>query len=122
MNDALALTSEQENALLHLLTTTQQQRQLMTYRQIIEQLRLPAPSVRRLALALELLACVDHKQGWPLRSALVVSQALPAHPQLGFMQCVQQLGCFVGVLDETNIAAWHKAELEKVYSFRYPEV
>ncbi len=87
MSEALALTAEQLSGLLKLLNETQQQRAVITYRQVIEQLQLPAPSVRRLALALEQLARADHAQGWPLRSALVVSQARPAHPQLGFMQC-----------------------------------
>ncbi len=122
MSDALALTAEQLSGLLKLLNETQQQRAVITYRQVIEQLQLPAPSVRRLALALEQLARADHAQGWPLRSALVVSQARPAHPQLGFMQCVQQLGRFQGVIDETAVAAWLSAELVQVYLFSYPEV
>jgi hypothetical protein len=122
MSDALALTAEQLSGLLKLLNETQQQRAVITYRQVIEQLQLPAPSVRRLALALEQLARADHAQGWPLRSALVVSQARPAHPQLGFMQCVQQLGRFQGVVDETAVAAWLSAELVQVYLFSYPEV
>jgi hypothetical protein len=122
MSEALALTAEQLSGLLKLLNETQQQRAVITYRQVIEQLQLPAPSVRRLALALEQLARADHAQGWPLRSALVVSQARPAHPQLGFMQCVQQLGRFQGVIDETAVAAWLSAELVQVYLFSYPEV
>ncbi len=122
MSEALALTAEQLSGLLKLLNETQQQRAVITYRQVIEQLQLPAPSVRRLALALEQLARADHAQGWPLRSALVVSQARPAHPQLGFMQCVQQLGRFQGVVDETAVAAWLSAELVQVYLFSYPEV
>lgn len=122
MSEALALTVEQRSCLLKLLDQTQQQRSVITYRQVIEQLQLPAPSVRRLALALEQLAQADHAQGWPLRSALVVSQARPAHPQLGFIQCVEQLGCFSGVIDESHVAAWLSAELAKVYLFNYPEV
>ena len=78
--------------------------------------------MRRLALALEQLACADHAQGWPLRSALVVSQARPAHPQLGFIQCVQQLGRFQSVIDEAAVAAWLEAELQQVYRFSYPEM
>ena len=122
MSKALALTAQQQTALLQLLAVTQQQRSVITYRQVIEQLQLPAPSVRRLAMALEQLACADHAQGWPLRSALVVSQARPAHPQLGFMQCIQQLGCFQGVIDGPSVSAWLDAELAQVYSFNYPEV
>lgn len=122
MSKALALTVEQHNALLQLLAATQQQRSLITYRQVIEQLQLPAPSVRRLAMALEQLACADHAQGFPLRSALVVSQTRPAHPQLGFIQCLQLLGCFQGDIDELSVAAWLDAELVQVYSFSYPEV
>lgn len=122
MSKALALTAQQQVALLQLLAVTQQQRSVITYRQVIEQLQLPAPSVRRLAMALEQLACADHAQGWPLRSALVVSQARPAHPQLGFIQCAQQLGRFQGVVDEPSVASWLGAELAQVYSFNYPEV
>ncbi len=122
MSKALALTAKQYNGLLQLLATTQQQRRVITYRQIIEELQLPAPSVRRLALALEQLARADHTQGWPLRSALVVSQARPAHPQLGFMQSVQKLGRFQGVIDEPSVAAWLEAELAQIYLFSYPEV
>ena len=122
MSKALALTAQQQIALLQLLAVTQQQRSVITYRQVIEQLQLPAPSVRRLAMALEQLACADHAQGWPLRSALVVSQARPAHPQLGFIQCIQQLGRFQGVVDEASVASWLDAELAQVYSFNYPEV
>ncbi|MCK9533197.1 MAG: hypothetical protein M0Q98_00715 [Pseudomonas sp.] len=122
MSDALALSAEHSHALLKLLKATQHQRGVITYRQVIEQLQLPAPSVRRLAMALEQLAAADHAQGWPLRSALVVSQARPAHPQLGFIQCVQQLGRFQALMDEANIAAWLNAELAQVYLFSYPEV
>lgn len=122
MSKALALTSAQYQGLLQLLATAQQQHSVITYRQVIEQLELPAPSVRRLALALEQLADADYKQGWPLRSALVVSQARPAHPQLGFIQCVQSLGRFQGVIDEPSVAAWLAAELTQVYLFSYPEV
>ena len=122
MSNALTLTDEQRRGLFKLLADAQQQRRVITYRQVIEQLQLPAPSVRRLALALEQLACADHAQGWPLRSALVVSQARPAHPQLGFIQCVQQLGRFQGVIDEATVAAWLDAELQQVYRFSYPEM
>lgn len=122
MSNALALSAEQSRGLLALLAQAQQQRGVLTYRQVIEQLQLPAPSVRRLACALEQLAAVDHAQHRPLRSALVVSQAKPAHPQLGFMQWVQQLGRFQGVIDEPNVAAWLEAELAQVYAFSYPEV
>ena len=122
MSNALTLTDEQRRGLFKLLADAQQQHRVITYRQVIEQLQLPAPSVRRLALALEQLACADHAQGWPLRSALVVSQARPAHPQLGFIQCVQQLGRFQSVIDEAAVAAWLEAELQQVYRFSYPEV
>lgn len=122
MSDALALSAQQQAGLLKLLAAAQQQRTVLTYRQVIEQLQLPVPSVRRLALALEQLARADHQHGWPLRSALVVSQARPAHPQLGFIQCVQQLGRFVGGIDEDAVAAWLAVELAQVYSFNYPEV
>ncbi len=122
MSEAQTLTVEQHSDLLKLLGETQQQRGVITYRQVIEQLQLPAPSVRRLAVALEQLASADHARGWPLRSALVVSQARPAHPQLGFIQYVEQLGRFQGVIDESNVAAWLSAELVQVYLFSYPEV
>ena len=122
MSEMLALTTEQYNGLLKLLADTQRHCSVITYRQVIEALKLPAPSVRRLALALERLADSDNAQGWPLRSALVVSQARPAHPQLGFMQCVQKLGLFQGAIDKSNVAAWLNAELAQVYQFSYPEV
>ena len=122
MSKALALTTVQHHGLLQLLAAAQQQRSVITYRQVIEQLELPAPSVRRLARALEQLADADHKQGWPLRSALVVSQAGPAHPQLGFIQYVQSLGRFHGMVDQAGVAAWLAAELAQVYLFSYPEV
>lgn len=122
MSEGLELTAEQQRALLKLLAVTQRQRSVITYRQVIEQLQLPAPSVRRLAVALEKLADADHQQGWPLRSALVVSQARPAHPQLGFMQHMQRLGCYAEVIDEPRVAAWLAKELSQVYEFNYPEV
>ena len=122
MSDALALSAQQQAGLLKLLAAAQHQRTVLTFLLLFEQLELPVPSVRRLALALEQLARADHQHGWPLRSALVVSQARPAHPQLGFIQCVQQLGRFVGGIDEDAVAAWLAAELAQVYSFNYPEV
>lgn len=122
MSEGLALTVEQHSGLLKLLAATQQQRSIITYRQVIEQLQLPAPSVRRLAAALEQLARADHVQNWPLRSALVVSQTRPAHPQLGFMQYVEKLGRFQGVIDESTVAAWLGIELAQIYQFSYPEV
>ena len=121
MSEAFALTAEQQRGLLELLASTQQQRTLITYRQVIEHLHLPAPSVRRLAYALEQLACADHARGWPLRSVLVVSQARPAHPQLGFMQCMAQLGVFSAAMDEASVAAWLSTQLAQVYPFSYPE-
>ncbi|MDY0249906.1 MAG: hypothetical protein RBR45_07610 [Pseudomonas sp.] len=122
MSETLRLTVEQRSGLLRLLGETQCQRRVITYRQVIERLQLPAPSVRRLASALEQLARADHAHGWPLRSALVVSQARPAHPQLGFIQCVEKLGRFQGVIDESNVAVWLSTELAQVYLFSYPEV
>jgi len=122
VSEVLTLSDEQQRGLLKLLSDVRQRRGVITYRQVIEQLQLPAPSVRRLALALEQLASADHAQGWPLRSALVVSQARPAHPQLGFIQHVQQLGRFQNDIDEGVVAAWLSAELAQVYLFSYPEV
>lgn len=122
MSNTLVLSAAQYAALLNILAHTQQQASVLTYRQVIEGLQLPAPSVRRLASALETLAETDHAQGWPLRSALVVSQARPAHPQLGFIQFIAQLGRFQGPIDEANVAAWLESELAQVYSFSYPEV
>ena len=122
MSKALMLSSEQHAGLLQLLAITQQQRTVITYRQVIEHLQLPAPSVRRLAYALEQLAAADHAQGWPLRSALVVSHTNPAHPQLGFMQYVTQLGCFQGAIETSTVAAWLSQELEQLYPFSYPKV
>lgn len=122
MSEVLVLTVEQRSGLLTLLASTQQQRSVITYRQVIEQLQLPAPSVRRLAMALEQLAQEDCAQDRPLRSAMVVSQARPAHPQLGFIQCVKQLGRFQGVIEEATVAAWLSTELAQVYLFNYPEV
>ncbi|MDY7218673.1 hypothetical protein TOI97_03675 [Denitrificimonas sp. JX-1] len=122
MSETLALNNEQYIGLLKLLAVAQQQRRVMTYRQVIEKLQLPAPSVRRLATTLERLAQQDHQHQRPLRSALVVSQAQPAHPQLGFMEYVQKLGRFQGHMDESNVAAWLETELAQVYSYSYPEV
>ncbi len=106
--------------LVALLEQARQGQQLPSYRQLLDELALPAPQMRRLVTCLEQLARYDSERGWPLRSALVVSQAGSGIPRAGFFQQVQALGG-PQLHDEAEQRAWHADEVRRVFAFNYPE-
>lgn len=108
------------SSLLPLLEQARQARQLPSYRQLLDQLALPAPQMRRLAACLEQLSAYDSQQGWPLRAALVVSQTPPYLPRQGFFQHLASLGLAIPG-GEQQWQAWHAREVERVFAFNYPE-
>lgn len=106
--------------LQQLLHQAQQQRQTLTYRQLAEQLNLPAPKIQSLARMLEQLVVYDVQQGWPLRSAIVVSQTSLGLPRQGFFDFLFEQK----ILPDKSPAqqqSWHAHELQRVYAFNYPE-
>ncbi|MCL7462865.1 hypothetical protein [Pseudomonas sp. NW5] len=115
------MTPPQWQGLLKALDALREQRQVITYRALIEHLQLPAPAMATLTAALEQLAAHDARCGQPLRSALVVSQANPALPRPGFFACAVQLGCYAGPLEGCEAADWHARERQRVYDHRFEE-
>lgn len=108
-------------ALLDELDEARRQRHLLTYRSLIERLQLPTPAMITLTAALEHLAMLDARAGQPLRSALVISQGASRLPRPGFFEHVGRLGRFQGAPDGTAAAAWHAAEVARVFSFDFVE-
>lgn len=107
--------------LLERLHAARANRQTLTYRQLLESLPLPAPRMQRLALLLEELAGQDAARGWPLRSALVISQTDSNLPRAGFFQHLQVLGVLPSVLAGAEQRGWHAQEVLRVFAFDYPE-
>lgn len=106
--------------LLAQLEQARQRRQTLTYRQLLEVLALPAPAMRRLTGALEQLADQDAARGWPLRAALVVSQAGSGLPREGFFEHLLHAGWLPAGTQKAGWPDWHAAELEQVFAFSYP--
>lgn len=111
--------SEPLQLLLEQLDVARQQRHTLTYRQLLDVLPLPAPGMQHLARLLEQLGEHDARQGWPLRSALVVSQAGSNLPRSGFFQHLAEAGIIGMPGDETAARHWHEQELLRVFTFSY---
>ncbi|TLX59529.1 hypothetical protein DN824_04475 [Stutzerimonas nosocomialis] len=109
-------------ALLAELEDARRQRHLVTYRALIERLKLPSPAMQILTAALEHLAALDAHADRPLRSALVISQGASRLPRPGFFECASRLGRFIGASDGFAAASWHAGEVARVFEFEYPEV
>lgn len=116
----LRISRQHWQALLDALEEARRQRHLLTYRALIERLQLPAPAMATLAAALEHLAALDARDGQPLRSALVISQGASRLPRPGFFECAERLGRFSGAPDGQAAAAWHAAEVVRVFEFDFP--
>lgn len=106
--------------LLQLLEQARQSRQRVSYRQLLDELKFPAPQMRRLTACLEQLSAYDSQQGWPLRATLVISQTPPYLPRQGFFQHLASLGLAVSS-DTEQCQQWHSSEVERVFAFNYPE-
>lgn len=106
--------------LLGLLQQAQQQQRPVTYRQLIEQLDLPAPKIQSLAHLLEQLAVHDARQGWPMRSVLAISQTSLKLPRQGFFDFLFEQKILAQQMNETQQQGWHSHELARVYAFSYP--
>lgn len=116
---SLRISRQHWQALLEALADAQRQRNVLTYRSLIERIGLPAPAMQTLAKALEYLAALDARAARPLRSALVVSQSASRLPRPGFFEHVARLGLFAG--DASGAAAWHAVEVVKVFEYEYPD-
>lgn len=115
----LRISRQHWQGLLEALEEARCQRHLLTYRSLIERLQLPSPAMTTLAAALEYLAALDAQAGQPLRSALVISQGASRLPRPGFFECAGRLGRFSGAPDGTAAAAWHAAEVVRVFEFEF---
>jgi hypothetical protein len=118
---SVSISRQHWQALLLEIAGAQRQQHLLTYRALIERLQLPTPAMQTLAAALEHLASLDARAERPLRSALVISQGASRLPRTGFFECVSQLERFNGPADGVAAAAWHAAEVARVFEFSYPE-
>lgn len=105
--------------LLRLLQQAQQQQRPVTYRQLLEQLDLPAPKMQSLARVLEQLAVHDAQQGWPMRSVLVISQTSLKLPRQGFFDFLIEQK-ILAQMNEAQQQSWYQHELARVYAFSYP--
>ena len=112
---ALRISRQHWEGLLEALEEARCQRHLLTYRSLIERLQLPAPAMVTLTAALEYLAALDVRAEQPLRSALVISQGASRLPRPGFFECAGRLGRFHGDPDGVAAAAWHAAEVVRVF-------
>lgn len=117
----LKISQAHWQGLLIELEQARQQQQLVTYRALIERLKLPTPAMQALARALELLAAKDAQAKQPLRSALVVSQGATKLPRPGFFECLEQLGLYRGELEGIAPAQWHAAEVLRVFAHDYAQ-
>lgn len=117
----LRISRQHWQALLGELDGARRQRHLLTYRSLIERLQLPTPAMTTLTAALEHLAMLDAQAGQPLRSALVISQGASRLPRPGFFEHATRLGRFTGAPDGTAAAAWHAAEVARVFAFEFLE-
>lgn len=118
---SVRISRQHWQALLDELDDARRQRHLLTYRALIERLQLPTPAMQTLAAALEHLATLDARAERPLRSALVISQGASRLPRTGFFDCAVRLGRFHGPSDGLAAAAWHAAEVARVFEFEYCE-
>lgn len=105
--------------LLEQLEQARQRGELLTYRQLMEVLALPTPRMQSLARLLEQLAEQDARQGWPLRSALVVSQTDSNLPRPGFFQHLAEAGIMPEPADLAAAELWHAQEVRRVFEFSY---
>lgn len=115
----LRISRQHWQGLLDALEEARRQRHLLTYRSLIERLQLPTPAMITLTAALEHLAMLDAQAGQPLRSALVISQGASRLPRPGFFEYAERLGRFNGPPDGTAAAAWHAAEVARVFEFEF---
>lgn len=113
-------TGQARALLLDQLMQTRRRQAVLTYRQLLDALPLRVPKMQQLARLLEQLAEQDAQRGWPLRSALVVSQTGSGLPRQGFFQHL----CEAGILDmpasEADAKRWHTQELQRIFTFDYP--
>lgn len=116
--------SDQDSALPGLLLEQLMQacheQRVLTYRQLLDVLPLPVPKMQQLARLLEQLGEQDAHRGWPLRSALVVSQAGSGLPRDGFFQHLAAAGVLAMPADENAARCWHEQEQQRVFNFDYP--
>lgn len=117
----LRISRQHWQALLGELEDARRQRHLLTYRSLIERLQLPTPAMTTLTAALEHLAMLDARAGQPLRSALVISQSASRLPRPGFFEHAMRIGRFNGAPDGIAAAAWHAAEVARVFDFEFLE-
>lgn len=109
------------SSLLCCLRKAQQERQTVTYRQLLEALQLPTPRMQNLVAYLEWLSTYDNERGWPLRSALVVSQTATALPRMGYFTHLLDRKILPREMSAFEQEQWHAQTLKQVYSFTYPE-
>lgn len=97
------------------------ERRTMTYRELAVLAAVPEPHrIHKLTLALEDLAREDQAAGRPLIAALAVSRGGSGLPGRGFFELLAELGRYAGPPQGPEAAAWHAAELERVWSSRAP--
>ena len=82
-------TGQARALLLDQLMQTRRRQAVLTYRQLLDALPLRVPKMQQLARLLEQLAEQDAQRGWPLRSALVVSQTGSSLPRQGFFSTMR---------------------------------
>src|SRR5690554_983497 len=113
-------TGQARALLLDQLMQARRRQAVLTYRQLLDALPLRVPKMQQLARMLEQLAEQDAQRGWPLRSALVVSQAGSGLPRDGFFQHLVAAGVLTMPINEADAKHWHSQELQRIFTFDYP--
>lgn len=92
-------------------------RETTTYLALAQALAVPPPHhLRKVMLALELLATRDVLAHAPIRAALVVSRAREPIPAPGFFAHLLKLGAYAGAEEGRPARRWHEAELARIYA------
>ena len=93
------------------------QRRTIAYRELAALAQVPPPqSIHKLTQALEELLREDQAAGRPILAALAVSRTGPGLPGRGFFELLAALGCYAGPALGPEAAAWHAAELQRVWA------
>ena len=101
-----------------LLERLARERRTIVYRELAALAAVPPPhSIHRLTTALEALLREDLAAGRPLLAALAVSRTGQGLPGRGFFALLAELGGYAGPALGPEAAAWHRAELERIWAW-----
>jgi hypothetical protein len=77
----------------------------------------PPNTIHQITIALERLMEEDAEAGRPFIAALVLSKARGSLPAVGFFDCAQRLGRFIGDPNGVEARSFHAIELDSAQRF-----